>query len=306
MINRLGAESGNVQCMKRILLHEYLMGALLIQASVRLAIKGCFNEWFFAFLGVFAAYSVLIYYGIKTSSLIVNKARLFSNLVVMFFAYSSTKYTVPVFFGDYTYDAKLTAIDNSILGTDLSHSAQDIYSPILTDLMSVGYMSYYVVIAATFLYFGFVSSIEKFCKYCMGFFIVFGTGIIFYSIIPALGPYVYFKGTYVKELTGGFLTELNNFVVQSGSAKFDVFPSLHMGVSLFILLFLFFNGRKGFYTFLIPFLFLISSTIYLRYHYFIDLICGAILSIIVFAVTSYVSRKHTPNIVQKEEIALHS
>ncbi|MDP4092851.1 MAG: phosphatase PAP2 family protein [Bacillota bacterium] len=268
--------------MKKIQFHEYLMGLLLLQVIVRLAIKASFNEWFFAYIAVFAVYGLIIFYGTKSMHPLFNRIRLLCNIAIMFFAYSSIKYIIPVFFGSYTFDGMLSSLDKSIIGGDLSHTAQRIYSSPLTELMSTGYFSYYVAIAVTLLYYGFRSSIETFCKFCMGLFGIFALGIIAYTIVPAVGPYVYFKGTYDRQLTGYLMTKLNNFVVISGSCKYDVFPSLHTGVGLFILLFTFFNSRKGFYVFLIPFIFLISSTIYLRYHYFTDLFCGACLSIAVF------------------------
>lgn len=136
----------------------------------------------------------------------------------------------------------------------------------------------YVSIAACFIGYGFKSSLDTFCRFCTGLFTIFALGITGYTIIPAEGPYIYLCGKYTRELSGYFFTKLNQIIVCAGTARFDVFPSLHMGGGLYILLFLFKNTRKAFYVFLIPFITLVFSTIYLRYHYLVDLICGVLLS----------------------------
>jgi membrane-associated phospholipid phosphatase len=58
----------------------------------------------------------------------------------------------------------------------------------------------------------------------------------------------------------------------------DVFPSLHCAVSAFFLFFDLLHRRWRFWLYLVPCVGLWLSTIYLRYHYFIDVICGFVLA----------------------------
>ena len=81
---------------------------------------------------------------------------------------------------------------------------------------------------------------------------------------------------WMKEqgLTGGWITGWNAAVVAKGSNGVDVFPSLHCAVSCFLL---FFDRRHRpwrYRLYLLPCIGLWFSTIYLRYHYLVDVICG--------------------------------
>src|SRR5208282_3286332 len=77
-----------------------------------------------------------------------------------------------------------------------------------------------------------------------------------------------------KPLDGWWITKWNAAIVAAGSNKVDVFPSLHCAVSSFLL---FFDRRHRpwrFKLYLVPAIGLWLSTIYLRYHYLIDVLCG--------------------------------
>ncbi|WP_431221863.1 phosphatase PAP2 family protein [Serratia sp. L9] len=59
----------------------------------------------------------------------------------------------------------------------------------------------------------------------------------------------------------------------------DVFPSLHCGISLYILGYLLLQRHIGTSLLMLPVVAgLVLATLYLRYHYGIDLIAGALLA----------------------------
>ena len=58
----------------------------------------------------------------------------------------------------------------------------------------------------------------------------------------------------------------------------DCFPSLHCAVSSYILFFDRRHRRWRFWLYLVPCVGLWVSTLYLRYHYFVDLVAGFALS----------------------------
>ena len=60
----------------------------------------------------------------------------------------------------------------------------------------------------------------------------------------------------------------------SGSNKVDVFPSLHCAISAFILFFHRVHAPNCFRWVLVPTIGLWVATIYLRYHYFVDVLAG--------------------------------
>src|ERR1043166_832412 len=95
-----------------------------------------------------------------------------------------------------------------------------------------------------------------------------------YSFVPAAGPCHAMADQFTVPLHGWWITRLNDRLVSFGSNGVDVFPSLHCAVSAF---FLFFHRQHRpwrFWLYLVPCVGLWVSTIYLRYHYAIDLVCG--------------------------------
>jgi membrane-associated phospholipid phosphatase len=75
-------------------------------------------------------------------------------------------------------------------------------------------------------------------------------------------------------LSGGFLTRLNATIVAQGSSVYDVFPSLHVLVTCVLLNHDWRYVRRRFQVMVLPALGLLFSTIYLRYHYAVDLAAG--------------------------------
>lgn len=273
-----------------ILLHEVFMGSLLFHIITRLLIVGHSFTWIMAYFFVLAIYVILIWQGIKTLSPFINRMRLLWNIILMNFAFTSIRYIIPIL-GKNPLDSSLANIDIWIVGRDLSIWAQQFYCKPLTEIMSFGYMLFIVFLFFTFSIYAFKADLNKLCRFCFGIFTLYALGISGYSIVPAQGPLVHFAGAYSCNLEGYYFTELNRMMVAFGSSGYDVFPSLHAGVGLFLLLFYRKYDRPLYFIYLIPFVLLVLSTIYLRYHYLIDILVGIPLSILCYHVGEWAFQK---------------
>lgn len=266
---------------KDILVHELCMGLMLTQILLRLAIGSRAYAWMAAYVVVLAVYAWLIARGRRTLSPRINRFRLLWNVVAMNFAFTSIKYVVPAL-GLRAMDAHLAAIDARIFGGDLSIMAQQFYSRPLTEIMSLGYMLFIVFLFFSFFYYGIRADLPKLLAFCSGLFTIYGLGITGYTLVPAQGPLVYYANALTVPVQGYFFAWLNSAMVAAGSSGYDVFPSLHVAVGLYMLLFYARYDRTLWRIYLVPFVLLVVSTIYLRYHYFIDLVCGAALCLACF------------------------
>jgi membrane-associated phospholipid phosphatase len=193
-------------------------------------------------------------------------------------------------------DQALQRIDNVLVGFNLSVYLQQFNRPYLTELLSGAYMSYttyFAVSAFLYLY----DEIELAIRFYMGIFTVFALGFLGYVLVPAHGPYLALSNYFTVSLSGGFLTYLNQEIVRLGSIRIDVFPSLHCAVPVFILFFDFSHKRKRFWLCLLPCLLLLSSTLYLRYHYLTDLIAGFALAMLALGVSMWWPLKKEINAV---------
>ena len=126
---------------------------------------------------------------------------------------------------------------------------------------------------------------------------LYGIGFLGYSLVPAAGPWVHMAGEFAVPLTGGWMTELNARVIGAGSNGVDVFPSLHCAVSAYLLVFDWRHRRWRFAAYVLPCIGLWVSTVYLRYHYFIDLVAGFALAAAALAV----ARRFEPAARPQEE-----
>jgi membrane-associated phospholipid phosphatase len=120
-------------------------------------------------------------------------------------------------------------------------------------------------------------------RFATGTLLMFLTAHLVYTIVPGYGPYWYLKGTFVHELQGGTFWRLVREAVEAGGAQKDIFPSLHTAAPTFFAIFSF-RHRKLFpfkYTWpVVAFLAtqIIIATMFLRWHYLIDIVAGLTLA----------------------------
>lgn len=180
-------------------------------------------------------------------------------------------------------DALLERIDAALVGPNLSVRLQPLMHPVLTEFFSACYFLFFVFLAFSMVNYVFCAELALARRFCAGLFTLYGLGFIGYTLLPAQGPWLALAGEFHTPLTGWAITQLNDAVVRAGSNRVDVFPSLHCAVSLFLLGFDRWHRPWRYRLYLVPCVGLWVSTIYLRYHYFVDCVCGLALAAVVLA-----------------------
>jgi membrane-associated phospholipid phosphatase len=170
-------------------------------------------------------------------------------------------------------DSWLQSVDAHLIGTNLSLRLEPLVHPVLTELFSLCYLLFfpYLLIGLIDCFCGQVQVLQRFV---IGLFTVYGIGFLGYSFVPAANPCHAMADRFAVPLTGGWLTQWNAAIVAAGSNGVDVFPSLHCAVSCYLLFFDLRHRPRRFRLYLLPCVGLWLSTIYLRYHYFVDVVCG--------------------------------
>lgn len=176
------------------------------------------------------------------------------------------------------YDTTLMSIDHWLLGATPSQYLERWVTPWLTDLMSFCYILFMPLLFFHLLRY-FFRQRELLGEFYTGLFTVYGLGFLGYLLVPAAGPWLAFSNLFHTTLSGGTITSLNHTMVVQGSNRVDVWPSLHCAVSLYILGFSWRHHRTQFWILLLPIMGLWLSTFYLRYHYFVDVMCGFALAL---------------------------
>jgi len=106
-------------------------------------------------------------------------------------------------------------------------------------------------------------------------------GFILYLLFPCFGPILAQRNIHSIDLYGGTTFNLfNKALALYGSYRdyFHCFPSLHFGVTAVFWFFSWKHIRWLFYVYTPFILSLWFSTLYLRWHYVIDLITGGIIA----------------------------
>jgi membrane-associated phospholipid phosphatase len=178
-------------------------------------------------------------------------------------------------------DLVLLELDYIILGFYPYLYFEKIASPLITELMQLSYCVYYIL---PFLLGVFLIKEKKWHEFYKVLFLILLCYYLSYTgyiLFPALGPRYGMPEMFQSNLKGLFLADyINNFLKSLEGIKRDAFPSGHVGISLLILILIYRYNKKFFWLLLFPVLMLILSTVYCRYHYFVDVLGGILLTIV--------------------------
>jgi membrane-associated phospholipid phosphatase len=188
------------------------------------------------------------------------------------------------------WDAELLRLDLLLTGTTPSLALQPFVRPLLTDVLSLCYWLFIPYFATSLIWY-FFGGLPLARRFFAGLIGLYSVGFLGYLLVPASGPYLAFPHLYTVPLTGGMLTDANVALIAIGSNRVDVFPSLHCAASAFILAFDYRHSRGRFWLFLVPVVGLWLSTVYLRYHYLVDLLAGFTLAALAWRAVSREGRE---------------
>ncbi len=188
------------------------------------------------------------------------------------------------------YDWLFIAIDQWMFGVNPTQWFAQFAHPLITEILQISYFSYYFlfIMLGVELYRRF--PIEEFDR--GAFFVVYGfyLSYIGYFLLPAVGPRFMLHDFYAidKELPGLLLTTPMREFINIGESitstmpnaidyvQRDVFPSGHTQLTLVVAYLAYYYRLKTKWLITIIAVLLIIATVYLRYHYVIDLIGGFI------------------------------
>lgn len=173
-----------------------------------------------------------------------------------------------------TADATLSKMDAAVFGTQPSFLLERFIQPWLTDFLNVVYFSHLLYFPGLALYFYLSKEKKVFRRLMMGYLTLFLMGIASYILVPAVGPEKYFANQYTHDLHGKMISQSVTYIIDAGRVAYDCFPSLHVGIPFLLALYVRDYCRKWFIPALIYVAAMGFATIYLRYHYFVDVVAA--------------------------------
>ena len=228
---------------------------------------------------------------LKTLNGLVYRLTCFS---AIFLSYFQLRFILPAV-SERAVDAQLYHFDLRVFGFEPSLAWDHFVNPVTTEWFAFFYFGYFFILALHVIpvMLG-VTNERVISDFALGIFIVFASAHTLYMAVPGYGPYHYLAGEFHHELTGGTFWGLVKSTVEVAGAQKDIFPSLHTAAPTFLMMFSF-RHRK-----LLPFKYtwpvlafcvanIIGATMFLRWHYLIDIFAGLAVATIANLAGAYVT-----------------
>lgn len=209
-------------------------------------------------------------------------------------------------------DHHFAALEQTLFGCQHALTfAQQWDHPVWSELMHLGYASYYPMIGVVTLYYFF----RCYQDFNRASFVILASFFIYYVIfiaLPVTGPQYYYLAAGTDNIAQGIFPDVGSYfnqhqealhmpgwedgffyhlvagAHQAGERPTAAFPSSHVGVTTILMLLSWYSrSRRLFYSLLPLFLLMCLATVYIQAHYVIDVIAGWITGLLFFLVLWY-------------------
>lgn len=189
-------------------------------------------------------------------------------------------------------DSSLIAVDRALFGeVHVTIWLERFVSPELTTVMVIVYFSFFFYPAILGIALYRKADKSGWRVLLLGMSLVAFSGFTLYILVPAVGPMRAMSDAYSVDLQRRAMASAASTLHETFRVSRDVFPSLHVGMTTLYLLIAWRFARRLFWI-LLPFIAALwFSTLYLRYHYVIDLIAGMALAVVAYVVSIPVGRR---------------
>lgn len=225
-----------------------------------------------------------------TDSLAIRFVRLFYVVPVIYMLYDQTHLFVTVIH-PHDYDSWLIAADRGLFGGDPTVWLYQFANPVLTEYLQFCYFIFYLLPVGHALELWYRGDLERVEQFSRMMTFMFFISYLLYFCLPAIGPRFTLHDFALtnQELPGVWITDMLRSIINVGGGVVkgvtdpssvvnrDCMPSGHTMLTL-VNIVLAFRFRSRFrYLFLIIGGSLVFGTVYLRYHYVVDLLVGGLL-----------------------------
>ena len=244
-----------------------------------------FLDWNFILTRIIFVFAFIFSLVIK-NKISNNFFQLLQNILVfalMTFLYKETAMLNTLIFPK--IDEFLSNLDQNIFKFQPSiEFSKHFNSLFFSELFYFGYFCYYLLPLVVFgiLYKFLPQKIEEFGFILISSFLLY---YFIFIIIPAEGPQFYFTFPDNHIEAQGIFGNAIKLIQKNGEAPTAAFPSSHVGISWIVIFWLYQNLRKSVKYFLPFVILLMFSTVYIKAHYFVDVVAGFLTAPIVFFLT---------------------
>jgi hypothetical protein len=191
-------------------------------------------------------------------------------------------------------DQQLYALDRAIFGTTPSLFLAHFNHRPVVEWISFFYYSYFYLLAAIILPTLFFDKGVRLRQFLVGALVVCAGGHVIYTLVPGVGPFRTID--FAAPIDGGFWWHQVQTTVAQAGAQLDIFPSLHTAYPVYFTLHAWaYRREQPFrYTWFLIAIFtahMVAATMFLRWHWFVDVVAGAALASAARAIAVAVERR---------------
>ena len=212
-------------------------------------------------------------------------------------------------------DHHFAALEQSIFGCQPALEFANHWThPVWSELMYLGYSSYFLLISVVVIYY-FIWRYEEFHRTV---FIILTSFFVYYVIfvaLPVTGPQYYYLAAGLDNISQGVFPNVGDYFLthdemmkmpgyedgwfyqimvnahSAGERPTAAFPSSHVGVTVILLLLAWRSRSRPLIWFVFTlFLLMCLATVYIRTHYVIDVFAGLLSAIIMYITLHYISK----------------
>ena len=189
--------------------------------------------------------------------------------------------------------------------------------PMFSEMMYMGYYSYYVIIAAVLIAI-ILTKHEDFDRVVTIVLATFFIHYVIFIVLPVTGPQYYYEAVGLDNIANGGFPNLHDYFnhnqtrmtapgydngffyalidgVHKSERPVAAFPSSHVSVCVMLMLVAWAYRLKKLFWVLLPFAVLLCvSTVYIRAHYVIDALAGLISGTLCFFLLAWLTNKNKP------------
>ncbi|MDX9719142.1 MAG: phosphatase PAP2 family protein [Myxococcota bacterium] len=205
--------------------------------------------------------------------------------------YERAHLAVKAIWGQPKLEHYVVATDKMLFGGNASEFLQAFHHPLLTEYLQFSYMTYFILPLVLGLFLMASRKWHKLPTIMLAVVLTSSLVSLGYVLIPLRSPFLVAQESphlmsYDFELYGLWATDsLRQWLLDSTQMRHDCFPSGHTALSTTTLGMAYLLHRRAFWVLLPLVLSIVFSTLYLRYHYLIDVAAGlGLTAIMVWAV----------------------
>ncbi|MBL0195001.1 MAG: phosphatase PAP2 family protein [Myxococcales bacterium] len=190
-----------------------------------------------------------------------------------------------------SWDAQIYAADKALFHFEPAEAWDRYVNPRTTEWFSFFYYLYFGILLVHIVPMSlFERRMHVLREFSWGIFTVFCVGQLVYTLVPGFGPYRLLAARFEHPLEGDVFWPLVAKTVASfdGTHRTDIFPSLHTAVPSFFTLFAYRHRDKLPFRYTWPLMAFVTTniilaTMFLRWHYLLDVLAGLTLAATAFA-----------------------